>query len=144
MDDPLGAPDRRLRQAMQAENRRIRDDTKVPTLQVTHDQPEAMNLSDRVVLVHDDRIVANGAPCEVCLNPPSLWAAEFIGDANMTPLREVADRNNGRCIAVTSARMRIPARISDSVPATGAACLVIRPDHCGGIAARHLRLPSKA
>lgn len=130
MDEPLGALDRRLRQVLQEEIRRIHEDTKVPTLYVTHDQEEAMNLSDRVVLIHDGRVAAAGSPREVYLSPPSLWAAEFVGDVNMSPLSDVADRNDGRCIAVTATGMRIPARISERAGAAGAAYLVIRPEDC--------------
>lgn len=130
MDEPLGALDRRLRQVLQEEIRRIHEDTKVPTLYVTHDQEEAMNLSDRVVLIHEGRVAAAGSPREVYLSPPSLWAAEFIGDVNMVPLSDVVDRGNGQCVAVTKTGMRIPARISERVPATDAAYLIIRPEDC--------------
>ena len=130
MDEPLGALDRRLRQVLQEEIRRIQEDTKVPTLYVTHDQEEAMNLSDRVVLIHEGRVAAAGSPREVYLSPPSLWAAEFIGDVNMVPLSDVVDRGNGRCVAVTNTGLRIAARISERDPATGAASLIIRPEDC--------------
>ena len=130
MDEPLGALDRRLRQGLQEEIRRIHDETKVPTLYVTHDQEEAMNLSDRVVLVHDGRIAAAGAPRELYLGPRTLWSAEFLGDVNRCGIAQISNRANQRCTVTTDTGMRLRARIDDASPASTTLHLVIRPEDC--------------
>ena len=130
MDEPLGALDRRLRQALQEEIRRIHDETKVPTLYVTHDQEEAMNLSDRIVLVHDGRIAAAGAPRDLYLGPRTLWSAEFLGDVNRCDIAAIADRADGHCTVTTADGMRIRARIPEEAALASAPVLVIRPEDC--------------
>jgi putative spermidine/putrescine transport system ATP-binding protein len=131
MDEPLGALDRRLRQVLQDEIRRIHDETKVPTLYVTHDQEEAMNLSDRIVLVHDGRIAAAGAPRDLYLGPRTLWSAEFLGDINRCDVVEVSDReDDGHCAVTTSHGMRLRARIPPQLSESSATMLVVRPEDC--------------
>lgn len=86
LDEPLGALDKALRENLQEEIRRIQKMTGVPTLYVTHDQDEAMNLSDRMVVMRSGRIAASGRPRDIYEEPPSLWVAKFLGDVNVLPL----------------------------------------------------------
>jgi ABC-type Fe3+/spermidine/putrescine transport system ATPase subunit len=83
LDEPLGALDRRLRQEMQVELREIQRRTGVTAIFVTHDQEEALTLSDRIAIINEGRIVQSGAPAEVYERPISVFAAEFLGDANV-------------------------------------------------------------
>ncbi len=83
LDEPLSALDRRLRQAMQVELRRIQRDSGLTTIFVTHDQEEALTLSDRVAILDKGRIVQQGAPAEVYEQPATLFATTFLGDANV-------------------------------------------------------------
>jgi putative spermidine/putrescine transport system ATP-binding protein len=132
MDEPLGALDRALRQTLQQEIRRIQQDTQVPTLYVTHDQEEAMNLSDRIVIIRDGEIVAQGTPRDLYEQPPSGWVAQFLGDANFFPI-EHWSMNGGRSVTCRSSVLgEIPARIArngDLQPGDQAV-VILRPENC--------------
>jgi spermidine/putrescine transport system ATP-binding protein len=78
----LSALDRRLRQEMQVELLRIQRETGLTTIFVTHDQEEALTLSDRVAILDRGRIVQIGAPSEIYERPKTKFAAQFLGDAN--------------------------------------------------------------
>jgi spermidine/putrescine ABC transporter ATP-binding subunit len=83
LDEPLGALDRRLRQEMQVELKDIQRETGVTTIFVTHDQEEALTLSDRIAIIDRGRLVQIGAPQSVYERPGTLFAAQFLGDANV-------------------------------------------------------------
>ena len=83
LDEPLGALDRRLRQEMQVELKAIQREIGVTTIFVTHDQEEALTLSDRIAIINQGRLVQVGAPVEVYERPAHLFAARFLGDANI-------------------------------------------------------------
>jgi len=82
LDEPLSARDRRLRQEMQVELRRIQRDSGLTTIFVTHDQEEALTLSDHVAILDRGRIVQEGTPIDIYERPTSRFAAAFLGDAN--------------------------------------------------------------
>jgi putative spermidine/putrescine transport system ATP-binding protein/spermidine/putrescine transport system ATP-binding protein len=82
LDEPLSALDRRLRQEMQVELIRIQRESGLTTIFVTHDQEEALTLSDKVAILDRGRIVQIGAPTEVYERPKTRFAAEFLGDTN--------------------------------------------------------------
>jgi spermidine/putrescine transport system ATP-binding protein len=82
LDEPLSALDRRLRQDMQIELRRIQRESGLTTIFVTHDQEEALALSDRVAILDRGRIVQQGVPADIYERPQTRFAASFLGDAN--------------------------------------------------------------
>jgi putative spermidine/putrescine transport system ATP-binding protein/spermidine/putrescine transport system ATP-binding protein len=82
LDEPLSALDRRLRQEMQVELRRIQRDSGLTTIFVTHDQEEALALSDHIAILDRGRIVQEGAPIAIYERPTTRFAAAFLGDAN--------------------------------------------------------------
>ena len=82
-DEPLGALDRKLREYLLVELRGILQESQVPAIYVTHDQEEAFALADRVMLLHEGKIVQRGNPAEVYANPVSGWVAEFLGAGNV-------------------------------------------------------------
>jgi len=82
LDEPLSNLDLKLRQELRLELRRIQRELKVTTIFVTHDQGEALSLSDQVMLMKDGRPIQQGAPAEIYMHPRSGWAASFLGDAN--------------------------------------------------------------
>ena len=82
LDEPLSALDRRLRQEMQIELRRIQRESGLTTIFVTHDQEEALTLSDTVAILDRGRIVQAGRPAEIYERPRTRFAASFLGDAN--------------------------------------------------------------
>jgi len=82
-DEPLGALDRALRDRLLDELRGILHATRVPAIYVTHDQEEAFAIADRVLLLHEGRIVRDGSPSEVWNEPHSAWEARFLGLGNV-------------------------------------------------------------
>jgi spermidine/putrescine ABC transporter ATP-binding subunit len=83
LDEPLGALDKNLRESMQFELRRLQRTLGITTVLVTHDQEEALTLSDMVVVMNEGRIVQSGAPQEVYDRPQTRFVAEFLGTANI-------------------------------------------------------------
>jgi ABC-type Fe3+/spermidine/putrescine transport system ATPase subunit len=83
LDEPLAALDLKLRKAMQLELRRIQEELGTSFLYVTHDQEEALTMSDRIVLMNEGRIVQEGTPAEIYERPASVFASGFIGEANL-------------------------------------------------------------
>jgi len=82
LDEPLGALDKHLRQEMQVELRRIQRQVGITTIFVTHDQEEALTLSDRIAIFDSGRIIQEGAPMAVYEHPVTRFAAGFLGEAN--------------------------------------------------------------
>jgi ABC-type Fe3+/spermidine/putrescine transport system ATPase subunit len=91
LDEPLGALDRRLRQQMQVELKDIQRETGVTTIFVTHDQEEALTLSDRIAIIDQGRLMQLGSPQEVYERPATIFAAQFLGDANVFTGRRVGN-----------------------------------------------------
>jgi ABC-type Fe3+/spermidine/putrescine transport system ATPase subunit len=82
-DEPLGALDRNLRENLIQELRSILHTTGVPAIYVTHDQEEAFRLADRILMLHEGRIVREGTPAEIWNEPGSAWAARFLDVGNV-------------------------------------------------------------
>lgn len=83
MDEPLGALDRQLRQAMQFEIKKVQRSLGLTVISVTHDQEEALTMSDRIVVMNDGRIVQVGAPHEIYERPATDFVADFVGETNL-------------------------------------------------------------
>jgi len=83
MDEPLGALDKKLRQQMQVELKRIHRRLGVTVVYVTHDQEEALTMSDRIVVMRAGRLEQVGPPAEIYNTPRSAFAADFLGDSNL-------------------------------------------------------------
>jgi ABC-type Fe3+/spermidine/putrescine transport system ATPase subunit len=83
LDEPLGALDKRLREEMQLELVRLHGEIDVTIVNVTHDQVEALMLSDRIGVMEEGRIVQVGSPEEIYRRPATRFVAEFVGRANM-------------------------------------------------------------
>jgi ABC-type Fe3+/spermidine/putrescine transport system ATPase subunit len=82
LDEPLGALDVKVRAEMRHELRRLVKDMKLTAFHVTHDQEEAMSISDRVIVMKLGRIVEAGAPFELYTHPKNIFTANFVGEAN--------------------------------------------------------------
>jgi spermidine/putrescine transport system ATP-binding protein len=85
LDEPLGALDRALREKLLGDLRGILRQEKLPTLYVTHDQGEAYAIADRLLLLHEGRVVQEGRPVDVCRSPATEWVARFLGLGNLLP-----------------------------------------------------------
>lgn len=85
LDEPLGALDRSLREQLSHELRRILHETGIPAIYVTHDQEEAFAIADRLLLLHDGRILQSGRPQDFFDHPQNAWVADFFGLGNLIP-----------------------------------------------------------
>lgn len=83
MDEPLGALDKKLRDQLQIEIKRLHEEIGTTIVYVTHDQEEALNLSDRICLMHNGQIEQHGTPDELYFEPASTFVADFVGESNL-------------------------------------------------------------
>ncbi|GAA2381608.1 ABC transporter ATP-binding protein [Nonomuraea africana] len=83
MDEPLGALDKRLREQLQLEIKRLHRELGITFVFVTHDQEEALTMSDSIALLRDGRIVQVGTPEDLYERPASRYVAEFLGESNL-------------------------------------------------------------
>ncbi|MVT76418.1 polyamine ABC transporter ATP-binding protein [Bradyrhizobium cajani] len=98
MDEPLGALDKQLREQMQLEIRRIHEDLGVTVVYVTHDQGEALTMSDRIAVFSDGVIQQIAAPAELYERPQNAFVAQFIGENN---------RLHGKVVAMNGATCKV-------------------------------------
>lgn len=124
MDEPLGALDLKLREAMQLELRELQRKLGITTVYVTHDQSEAMYLSDRIAVINNGRIEQIGTGREIYDRPASRFVAEFVGQINIMPA-DVVGEEGGYCVVESNgASLRAVA----PRPGVRGSCLVaIRP-----------------
>ena len=87
MDEPLGALDRRLRLQMQDEIKGIQQELGLTVVYVTHDQEEALTMSDRIAVIEGGRVSSIGSPREIYEAPTNRFVAQFIGESNFIPCR---------------------------------------------------------
>jgi sulfate transport system ATP-binding protein len=98
LDEPFGALDAKVRKELRRWLRRLHDDVKVTTVFVTHDQEEALEVADRVVIMNRGRIEQVGTPEEVYDHPASPFACQFLGSVNLFHGRHPGDNACGNCI----------------------------------------------
>ena len=87
LDEPLGALDLKLRQEMQIELKRIQQEVGITFVYVTHDQEEALTMSDRLAVFNEGRIEQVGSPADVYEHPASEFVAGFVGVSNVIDAR---------------------------------------------------------
>jgi spermidine/putrescine transport system ATP-binding protein len=85
LDEPLGALDLKLRQAMQRELKEIQNNVGITFIYVTHDQAEALTMSDRIGVMNEGRLVQVGSPEDIYRSPVNLFVARFVGEASFLP-----------------------------------------------------------
>ncbi|MGH3360693.1 MAG: ABC transporter ATP-binding protein [Nocardioidaceae bacterium] len=123
LDEPLSALDLKVRVQMQSELRRIHRETGATFLYVTHDQQEAMSLSDRVVVMRSGQIEQIAKPEDLYHRPSTSFVAGFVGDANLLPVAET--RSGDASVSVFGTDHRIPVSVPDG---DGPWSLVARPE----------------
>jgi putative spermidine/putrescine transport system ATP-binding protein len=142
MDEPLSALDKKLREEIQLELRRIHQETGVTILYVTHDQEEALRLSDRIAVFNKGRIEQVGTGEELYSNPASRFVAGFIGNSNFLPVR-VTSHGGGRANGVFP--NGLPMASGSFHPALAAGdegTLMIRPEQMRIRALKHAENPA--
>lgn len=125
LDEPLSALDLKIRLEMEEELRRVHRETGATFVYVTHDQREALALSDRVAVFDRGRVEQIAPPSDLYRNPTSVFAARFVGDANVIPVEVTAGGGPGTTVSVAGRELAIPTL--DQAPA-GPAWLVLRPE----------------
>lgn len=125
LDEPLAALDLKIRLEMEVELRRVHRETGATFVYVTHDQREALALSDRIVVLSEGRIEQIGSPDDIYHRPVSPFAARFVGDANVIPVHVRQLRGTLATIALAGHSLDVPCGPS---VARGPAWLVLRPE----------------
>jgi putative spermidine/putrescine transport system ATP-binding protein len=87
MDEPLSALDKKLREEMQIELRHLHDSLNMTTVYVTHDQKEALTMSDRIAVINDGSLMQLGTPSEIYNNPNNAFIADFIGESSLISVK---------------------------------------------------------
>jgi len=132
LDEPLGALDRKLRHEMQIELKQLQQTVGITFVYVTHDQEEALTMSDVIVVMRDGRVQQQGAPEELYQRPISRYVAGFIGSSNFIEAHLVEhDAATGDAVVETRAGLRVRGTVTDAAgrPAAGApVALAIRPE----------------
>ena len=125
LDEPLAALDLRIRLEMEAELRRVHRETGATFVYFTHDQGEALALSDRIVVFDQGHVEQVGTPDEIYRRPATPFAARFVGDANVLPV-SVVERDGARA-TFDLAGLRLVAPCEGAL-APGPGWLVVRPE----------------
>ena len=133
LDEPLGALDLKLRQIMQFELKRIQRDVGITFVYVTHDQEEALTMSDRIAVMNAGRVEQIGTPIDIYARPASVFVAGFIGQANLWPCRVVgaaAPTGDGAsAFDVDVLGTTLPSACGDvRIEVGGSATLMVRPE----------------
>lgn len=127
MDEPLGALDAEFREHMAEELRALHDRMNATTVYVTHDQLEAMQMGDKIVIMNNGVVEQFGTPREVHDNPATLFVANFIGSPSMNLLPFKAQLSAGSAeLSLGEARLQAPKLLED---ASGDLVLGVRPEH---------------
>ena len=128
MDEPLGALDKHLREQMQYELKRLHRELGVTMVYVTHDQGEALTLSDRIAVFHDGVIQQLDTPARIYQEPANAFVAGFIGENNALPGKVVAIKGD-ECVVelIGGARVRALNGNCTAAEQTGVVC--VRPEH---------------
>jgi iron(III) transport system ATP-binding protein len=128
-DEPLSNLDAKLRGEMRGEIKRLQRRIGVTSLYVTHDQAEALAISDWIMVMRDGRIIERGRPEDIYRRPRAVFTAKFIGDANLVVGRVVeADRATGRAAVDTAVGRLIGIDTNGTLAPGDAAMVSIRPE----------------
>ncbi len=128
MDEPLGALDKKLRDQLQLEIKNIHLSHRTTILYVTHDQGEALTMSDRICLMNNGRIEQLDTPSALYFRPKTVFAADFLGDSNFIDgvVRKAAGEHVG--IEAEVARGAVLRGVGDALPAGSRARMMVRPE----------------
>jgi iron(III) transport system ATP-binding protein len=131
-DEPLSNLDLKLREQMRVELKRIQHEVGITSIYVTHDQAEALVMSDEIIVMSKGRIQQKGGPHEIYARPVNAYVSNFIGVANLLKGRivEVSAPGRGEVeIAEGGERLRLPCRIGDGVARGDDTVLSVRPEN---------------
>ena len=127
LDEPLGALDQKLRKEMQLELKSLQHRVGITFIFVTHDQEEALTMSDRIAVMSQGKVLQVGSPTEIYERPTCRFVADFIGETNFID-GEVAESDGSYSSIVTPDGLRLRGLASRTLPAGTTATLSIRPE----------------
>ncbi len=125
MDEPLGALDKKLREQLQLEIKRLHSDLGVTIVYVTHDQEEALTLSDRICLMNTGRIEQLGTPHELYFAPQTVFSAQFLGESNVLSATVSESSSKETVLQCSIGTIRAPAM---SIATGAEVTIVVRPE----------------
>ena len=128
LDEPLGQLDAKVRNEIRYEIRRMAKDLKLTAIHVTHDQAEAMSISDRIAVMKKGKIVQMGTPQELYMHPNSLFVAHFIGESNF--LEGYITKANGSSEVELREGLKVKALNPGGIKEDERIVLAIRPETC--------------
>jgi spermidine/putrescine transport system ATP-binding protein len=129
LDEPLGALDLKLRKEMQLELKHLNRQLGITFLYVTHDQEEALTMSDRIALMRNGRIEQLSGPREMYEEPLSRYVADFIGETNLLAGTVTDRRTGGQTVSLVVSGTTLSATTQRSWSVGATAWLAIRPEH---------------
>jgi spermidine/putrescine transport system ATP-binding protein len=127
LDEPLGALDLKLRKEMQLELKHLQMSVGITFIYVTHDQEEALTMSDRIAVMNAGRVLQIGTPLEIYERPSNRFVADFIGESNFLDGR-VSALEGERATVVVDERLTVPARAPDGLVVGERVTVAIRPE----------------
>jgi spermidine/putrescine transport system ATP-binding protein len=133
LDEPLSALDYKLRKEMQIELKRLQHETGITFIFVTHDQEEALTMSDRIAVMSKGRILQVGSPWDIYDKPAERFVADFIGETNFLK-GTVSDIANGAGSVRLASGADIRATIAEGFSPRGEATIIVRPEHARAVA----------
>lgn len=131
-DEPLSNLDLKLREQMRIELKRIQNEVGITSIYVTHDQAEALVMSDDIIVMSKGRIQQQGAPHDIYARPANAYVSSFIGVANLLKGRVVEVTAPGRGaveVVEDGITVRLPCRLGDGIAAGAEAVVSIRPEN---------------
>jgi len=133
LDEPLSALDYKLRKDMQIELKRLQSQTGITFIFVTHDQEEALTMSDRIAVMSAGKILQIGGPRAIYDRPTERFVAEFIGETNVLKAK-VAAVGKGSADVLLPGGGRVVARLPEGYAPSGEVTVVTRPEHAAIVA----------
>lgn len=127
LDEPLGALDLKLRKEMQLELKKMQRILGITFIYVTHDQEEALTMSDRIAVMDGGKLQQVGTPVEIYEYPQTRFVAEFIGDSNFLTGR-IVSKQSGKITVLVDQELPVLVAITDDIPAGKVVTLVLRPE----------------
>jgi spermidine/putrescine transport system ATP-binding protein len=128
LDEPLSALDYKLRKDMQIELKRLQHETGITFIFVTHDQEEALTMSDRIAVMSKGKILQIGSPQEIYDHPSERFVANFIGETNFLE-GNAGSANGGKAMVKLAAGPTLEASLPANLSPSGKVTIVVRPEH---------------
>ena len=130
LDEPLSALDKKLRADLQWELKELHEKIGTTFIYVTHDQDEALSMSDRIVILRDGRVEQGGAPDALYHRPTSRFVADFLGRSNFVAGTSDSDPDSGLMTITTDNGERLSKRLrADEIPQSEVTLLALRPEN---------------